>query len=113
NAPLLHHDLDRLSERSAAHRLRLRGHDHRRDRALQAARWLRRVLPHRHGRARIKMLQSATKAGVTPKQWADKNVERFQAMTKLLNASNDQFIRTTEPRHHRSSQAIWEAMQKN
>ena len=61
----------------------------------------------------IKMLQSATKAGVTPKQWADKNVERFQAMALLLNASNDQFIRTTEPRHHVSSQAIWQAMQAN
>src|SRR6476619_8027938 len=61
----------------------------------------------------IKMLQSATKAGVTPKQWADRNVERFQAMAKLLNASNDQFIRTTEPRHHTSSQAIWAAMQAN
>src|SRR2546423_38117 len=61
----------------------------------------------------IKMLQSATKAGVTPRQWADRNVERFQAMTKLLNCSNDQFIRTTEPRHHAASQAIWQAMQAN
>ncbi len=61
----------------------------------------------------IKMLQSATKAGVTPKQWADRNVERFQAMTKLLNCSNDQFIRTTEPRHHQASQAIWERMLAN
>jgi len=61
----------------------------------------------------IKMLQSATKAGVTPKQWADKNVERFQAMARLLNASNDQFIRTTEERHHKSSQAIWQRMQAN
>src|SRR6476660_50227 len=61
----------------------------------------------------IKMLQSATKAGVTPKQWADTNVARFQAMAKLLNASNDQFIRTTEARHHTSSQAIWQAMQAN
>jgi methionyl-tRNA synthetase len=59
------------------------------------------------------MLQSATKAGVTPKQWADRNVERFQAMAQLLNASNDQFIRTTEQRHHTSSQAIWAAMQAN
>src|SRR2546423_5373380 len=61
----------------------------------------------------IKMLQSATKAGVTPRQWADRNVERFQAMTKLLNCSNDQFIRTTEPRHHAASQAIWARMQTN
>ena len=51
-APLLHHDRDRVSERRAAYRPRLRGHRDRRDRALQAARRLRRVLPHRHRRAR-------------------------------------------------------------
>jgi len=61
----------------------------------------------------IKMLQSATKAGVTPKQWADKNVARFQAMAQRLDCSNDVFIRTTEARHHTSSQAIWAAMQAN
>src|SRR3954452_9816490 len=49
----------------------------------------------------IKMLQTAAKAGVTPQQMVDQNVERFQAMAKLLNCSNDQFIRTTEPRHHK------------
>jgi len=31
--------------------------------------------------------------------------------SKMLNCSNDDFIRTTEPRHYRSSAAIWEAMQ--
>ena len=51
-APLLHHDGDLLSERRAAYRPRLRGDRDRRDRALQAARRLRRVLPHRHRRAR-------------------------------------------------------------
>src|SRR6185369_9443393 len=55
----------------------------------------------------IKMVQTAAKAGVTPQQMVDQNVERFQAMARLLNCSNDQFIRTTEPRHHKSSQAIW------
>ena len=35
---------------------------------------------------------------------------RFQAMVERLNCSNDDFIRTTEERHHRSSQAIWERM---
>ena len=38
---------------------------------------------------------------------------RFQAMVKMLNCSNDDFIRTTEPRHHRSSEAIWERMEAN
>src|SRR5256885_9641782 len=44
----------------------------------------------------IKMLQSATMAGVTPKQWADKNVARFQAMAQRLDCSNAMFIRTTQ-----------------
>ena len=49
---LLHHHRDLLPERRAAYRPRLRGDRHRRDRALHAARRLRRVLPHRHRRAR-------------------------------------------------------------
>ena len=49
---LLHHHRDRLSERRAAYRPRLRSHRHRRHRPLHAARRPRRVLPHRHRRAR-------------------------------------------------------------
>src|SRR5437588_8767044 len=45
----------------------------------------------------IKIAQTATRDGITPKQLVDKNSARFQEMAKLLNASNDQFIRTTEP----------------
>src|SRR5271154_3083632 len=32
-------------------------------------------------------------------------------MVKRFNCSNDDFIRTTEARHHRSSEAIWQHMQ--
>ena len=34
----------------------------------------------------------------------------FQEMDDTLNISYDRFIRTTEPAHHRASQAIWKAM---
>ena len=34
-------------------------------------------------------------------------------MVERLNCSNDDFIRTTEERHHRSSEAIWQRMEKN
>jgi len=61
----------------------------------------------------IKMVQTAAKEGVAPKQLVDQNVERFQAMAKLLDCSNDVFIRTTEERHHKASQAIWERMKAN
>jgi methionyl-tRNA synthetase len=60
----------------------------------------------------IKMLQTATRDGIAPRELADRNVSRFQAMVKRLDCSNDQFIRTTEERHYRSSQAIWERMAK-
>src|SRR6185312_14874121 len=45
-----------------------------------------------------KMLQTATKEGLTARDLADRNSETFRAMAATLNASNDDFIRTTEPR---------------
>ena len=59
----------------------------------------------------IKMQQTAAKEGMTPRELVDRNVPRFQAMVERLNCSNDDFIRTTEERHYRSSQAIWERME--
>lgn len=60
-----------------------------------------------------KILQTAAKEGITAQALIDRNVPRFQAMVERLNCSNDEFIRTTEQRHYRSSTAIWEAMEKN
>jgi methionyl-tRNA synthetase len=59
-----------------------------------------------------KMVQTAAREGVTPRQLVERNVTRFQAMVKMLNCSNDDFIRTTEPRHYRASESIWERMQE-
>jgi methionyl-tRNA synthetase len=61
----------------------------------------------------IKMLQTAAREGITPAELVERNTPRFQAMVKRLNCSNDDYIRTTEARHHRSSQAIWERMEQN
>ncbi len=60
----------------------------------------------------IKMLQTAARDGITPRELTERNVPRFQAMVKRLDCSNDDFIRTTEERHYRSSQAIWKLMDK-
>src|SRR5581483_2155357 len=60
-----------------------------------------------------KMQQTAAREGMTARQLRDRNVPRFEAMVKLLNCSNDDFIHTTEDRHHRASQAIWQAMEKS
>jgi methionyl-tRNA synthetase len=61
----------------------------------------------------IKMLQTAAKEGLTARALAERNVPLFKAMVKRLNCSNDDFIRTTEERHYRSSRAIWQRMEKN
>lgn len=57
-----------------------------------------------------KMLQTARNEGVPVRELADRNAAEFQRMAEVLNASNDDFIRTSEDRHHRASQAIWEKM---
>src|SRR5882724_12714295 len=49
----------------------------------------------------LKMQQTAVAEGLTPQALADRNSARFRDMTIALGASNDDFIRTTEPRHHR------------
>src|SRR5688572_17750986 len=60
-----------------------------------------------------KIQQTAAKEGITARELVERNVPLFKAMVERLNCSNDDFIRTTEQRHHRSSQAIWERMAKN
>jgi methionyl-tRNA synthetase len=60
-----------------------------------------------------KMQQTAAKEGLTARQLRDRNVPRFEAMVERLNCSNNDFIHTTEERHHRASQAIWDRMQAN
>ena len=58
----------------------------------------------------IKMVQTAAAQGVTPRELADKNSAEFRKLAETLNVSNDDFIRTTEKRHHEASQAIWNKM---
>ena len=60
-----------------------------------------------------KMLQTARSEGMTPADLADRNAARFKEMTELLGASNDDFIRTTEDRHHSTCQELWRRMQAN
>jgi methionyl-tRNA synthetase len=59
-----------------------------------------------------KIQQTAAKEGLTARELLDRNVPRFRAMVERMNCSNDDFIRTTEERHHKSSIAIWERMEK-
>jgi len=61
----------------------------------------------------MKIQQTGAKEGLTPHELLERNVPRFQAMVARLDCSNDDFIRTTEERHHRSSEEIWRRMEKN
>lgn len=60
-----------------------------------------------------KVAQSAEKESMEPKAFADQNAATFQSMTETLSISNDDFIRTTEERHHKASQAIWKKLHDN
>ena len=57
-----------------------------------------------------KVEQAATENGVTPQEWADRMAARFHEAWELLNISNDDFIRTTEPRHERGVQEFLRAL---
>ncbi|MHB1102823.1 MAG: methionine--tRNA ligase [Devosia sp.] len=61
----------------------------------------------------IKMVQTAQAAGIPVRELADRNAARFKALAAALDLSNDDFIRTTEPRHHASSQEVWRRMLAN
>ena len=54
-----------------------------------------------------KIQQKAEEAGVTPIEYVDKIVAGFQNLWKRLNISNDDFIRTTQKRHERVVQEIF------
>jgi methionyl-tRNA synthetase len=59
----------------------------------------------------IKMVQTAAKEGIPVRELADRNASEFKKLAGALNLSNDDFIRTTEQRHHEASQAIWKKME--
>jgi methionyl-tRNA synthetase len=58
-----------------------------------------------------KMQQTATREKLTPRELVERNVPRFKAMVERMECSNDDFIRTTEDRHHRASAGIWQRME--
>ena len=54
-----------------------------------------------------KIQKEAKKNNKEPKIFCDELSETFRSLTKTLNLSNDDFIRTTEKRHHNSVVEIW------
>ena len=60
-----------------------------------------------------KVAKTAEANDMQPKAFCDQIAQKFLDMTTQLNISNDDFIRTTEPRHYEASQAIWKAIRDN
>jgi methionyl-tRNA synthetase len=61
----------------------------------------------------LKMKQTAVKEGVTPLELADRNSAVFRRMEDALGCSYDDYIRTTEPRHHEACSELWRRMEAN
>ena len=54
-----------------------------------------------------KIQRTAEEQGVTPIEYVDKIVESFKELWQRLEISNDDFIRTSEPRHHKVVQEVF------
>ncbi len=57
-----------------------------------------------------KVAKAAAEKGMSPQALCDQNSQNFRDLAKTLGASNDDFIRTTEARHARACQALWEKL---
>jgi methionyl-tRNA synthetase len=57
--------------------------------------------------------QAAEREGVAPKELADRNAARFQALMPQLEVANDFFIRTSDPRHAQRVQAVMQRVHDN
>jgi methionyl-tRNA synthetase len=57
--------------------------------------------------------QAAEKAGVTPKELADRNAARFEALMPQIDVTNDFFIRTSDERHKARVQEVMQRIHDN
>ena len=60
-----------------------------------------------------KVEKSAAAAGIDPQRFTDEVSQNFRDLADFMNYSHDEFIRTTEKRHAKASQALWTALQEN
>ncbi len=54
----------------------------------------------------LKIQRKANEQGITPIQYVDKIIANFKLLWKRLNISNNDFIRTSEERHHKVVQQV-------
>ena len=100
--PLLHHHADLLHQRRAAPRPRLHHDGGRRRRAGASPDGRRRVLSDRAPTSTARRSSGRRRRPACSAQaFADRVAQKFRDLLPALNISNDDFIRTTEPRHYR------------
>ena len=60
----------------------------------------------------LKIQRAAEEKGLDPKKFCDELSKTFRDLSKTLNLSNTDFIRTTEDRHIKSVQNLWKILEK-
>ncbi len=60
----------------------------------------------------LKIQRAAESNNKQPLEFCDEISQTFKDLTKTLNLSNNDFIRTTEDRHHKSVQYLWNILEK-
>ena len=58
-----------------------------------------------------KLIESAKAEGKETQQYVDENSENFRKLCRDLNISNNDFIRTTEKRHHDVCNELWKKLE--
>jgi methionyl-tRNA synthetase len=96
--PHLGHALEKVGADCIARYRRLRGQD---------VRYLMGMDEHSQS-----VLQASARAGVTPLEWVGKMSDVFRGYWSELGCSNDDWIRTTEPRHARAVTVLLERIQQ-
>ncbi len=61
----------------------------------------------------LKIQRAAEKKDIDPLKFCDEISETFRSLSKILNLTNNDFIRTTEERHKKSVQNLWKILEKN
>ena len=61
----------------------------------------------------LKIQRAAENRGVDTLKFCDEISETFRDLSKILNLTNTDFIRTTENRHKKSVQNLWKELEKN
>ena len=96
--PHLGHALEKVGADAIARYHRLRG---------DAVRFLMGMDEHSQS-----VIQAAARANVSPSDWVDRMATTFANYWRALECSNDDWIRTTEPRHVRGVVALLERIQQ-